>query len=80
MSPEMTARCDHIIRIPTRFCLNVGIAGVVVMYDRLVSTQRFPSRPVMPGGPPIEGLQRFRVPPPLAEVAIAEKDGRREEG
>ncbi len=89
LSPEMTARCDHLIRIPTRFSLNVGIAGVVVMYDRLVSRGRFPARPVVPGGPtealpehvhggPVlrqEDMQRFRADPPLAEVAEAEKGG-----
>ena len=75
LSPELTARCDHIIRIPTSFCLNVGIAGVVVMYDRLVAVRRFPPRPVMPGGPNAAVLEQFRAPPPLAEVALAEHDG-----
>lgn len=89
LSPEMTARCDHLIKIPTRFSLNVGIAGVVVMYDRLVSRGRFPSRPVVPGGPseplpehihggPVirqKDMQRFRADPPLAEVQEAEKGG-----
>ena len=75
LSPALTARCDHIIRIPTRFCLNVGIAGVVVMYDRLISTRRFPARPVMPGGPDVTTLERFRTAPPLGEVALAERDG-----
>ncbi len=75
LSPEMTARCDHIIRIPTRFCLNVGIAGVVVMYDRLISLGRFSPRPVMPGGPVVAAIERFRAAAPLAEVALAERDG-----
>ena len=26
LSPEMLALCDYVIRIPTKFCLNVGIA------------------------------------------------------
>jgi len=73
LSPEMTARCDHVIKIPTKFCLNVGIAGVVVIYDRLISMGRFPPRPVMAGGPPLP--ERFRTAPPLAEVALAERDG-----
>ncbi|MDP9196913.1 MAG: RNA methyltransferase [Pseudomonadota bacterium] len=37
LSPEVQARCDHTIIIPTRFCLNVGIAGALVMYDRLLA-------------------------------------------
>ncbi|MBE8191476.1 MAG: RNA methyltransferase [Alphaproteobacteria bacterium] len=36
LSPALVARCQHIIRIPTRFCINVQIAGAVVMYDRLL--------------------------------------------
>ncbi|MFP3944692.1 MAG: RNA methyltransferase [Alphaproteobacteria bacterium] len=52
VSPELLARADHVIRIPTKFCLNVGIAGAIVMYDRLISLGRFEDRPVMAGGPP----------------------------
>ncbi|OHC79654.1 MAG: rRNA methyltransferase [Rhodospirillales bacterium RIFCSPLOWO2_12_FULL_58_28] len=51
LSAEMTARCDHVIRIPTRFCVNVGIAGAIVMYDRLLSMGRFARRPERPDGP-----------------------------
>lgn len=35
LSPELIARCDHIVRIPTRFCVNVAIAAAIVMYDRV---------------------------------------------
>ncbi|MEK9754586.1 MAG: RNA methyltransferase [Rhodospirillaceae bacterium] len=55
LSPELAARCDWLVKIPTRFCVNVGIAGAIVMYDRLVSTGRFADRPVRPGAP-TEGL------------------------
>jgi tRNA G18 (ribose-2'-O)-methylase SpoU len=83
LSPALVARCDHIIRIPTRFCLNVGIAGALVMYDRLLAMGRFRPRPLMaggmpggmPDGPQLAGLGRFRGPPPLAEVALADRDG-----
>ncbi|MCK5295563.1 MAG: RNA methyltransferase [Alphaproteobacteria bacterium] len=51
LSPEIVERCDHIVQIPTKFCLNVGIAGVLVMYDRLISRGRFADRPVHSGGP-----------------------------
>ncbi len=34
LSPELTARCKHTIKIPTRFCVNVAIAAAIVMYDR----------------------------------------------
>lgn len=51
VSPELLARCDHVIKIPTAFCVNLGIAGAVVMYDRVRSLGRFAPRPVRPGGP-----------------------------
>jgi len=47
----MTARCDHVVKIPTRFCINVGLAGALVMYDRCLSFGGFAARPTMPGGP-----------------------------
>lgn len=50
LSDAMRRKCDHIIRIPTKFCINVQIAGAVVMYDRLQTLGRFADRPVMPGG------------------------------
>ncbi|MHC8508202.1 MAG: RNA methyltransferase [Rhodospirillales bacterium] len=35
LSPAMLARCAHVVRIPTKFALNVALAGALVMYDRL---------------------------------------------
>jgi len=52
LSKAMLERCDYTIKIPTKFCVNVGIAGAIVMYDRLTSLGRFPVRPVSPGGTP----------------------------
>ena len=51
VSDEMLARCDHAIKIPMKFCINVGVAGALVMYDRLISKGRFADRPVREGGP-----------------------------
>jgi tRNA G18 (ribose-2'-O)-methylase SpoU len=51
LSPAMVARCAHVVRIPTRFCINLAAAGAVVMYDRLLSLGRFAPRPVRSGGP-----------------------------
>jgi len=51
LSPALVERCDHIIQIPMRFCVNVGVAGALVMYDRLLSMGRFADRPVRAGGP-----------------------------
>lgn len=51
LSPELLALCDHTVKIPTRFCVNVGIAAAIVMYDRVLTLGRYPPRPVRTGGP-----------------------------
>ena len=51
VSPELLAKCDHTIKIPMKFCINVGVAGAIVMYDRLISLGKFAPRPVRAGGP-----------------------------
>jgi len=52
LSPALTRRCDHIVQIPTKFCVNVGVAGALVMYDRLVSLGYRGRRPVNPRAAP----------------------------
>jgi tRNA G18 (ribose-2'-O)-methylase SpoU len=59
VSPGMLARADHVVRIPTRFSINVGMAGAIVLYDRMLSTGRFAERPFRAGGP-----TAGQVPPP----------------
>jgi tRNA G18 (ribose-2'-O)-methylase SpoU len=50
LSPRMLSLCEFVVRIPTRFSINVGMAGAIVLYDRLM-TQRGPGeRPVTPSG------------------------------
>jgi tRNA G18 (ribose-2'-O)-methylase SpoU len=51
LSPELLARCDYVVRIPTSFCVNVAMAGAIVMYDRVRSLGRFAPRPIGEGGP-----------------------------
>lgn len=55
LSDEMLARCAHTVKIPTRFCLNVGLAAALVMYDRMICLGRFAERPVRVGGPAAGG-------------------------
>ena len=59
LSPAMLARCRHVVRIPTRFALNLAVAGAIVLYDRLIQHGRFADRPVGSGGadplPPGQG-------------------------
>jgi len=51
LSVETLKRCDHVIRIPAKFCVNLGVAGAIVMYDRMLSLGRHQDRPVRSGGP-----------------------------
>ncbi len=51
LSEAMVEKCDYIIKIPMQFCVNVGVAGAIVMYDRLISMGRFAPRPVREGAP-----------------------------
>ena len=60
LSPEMLARCEFVVKIPMRFSINVGMAGAIVLYDRLISLGNYPARPVQAGGDIDE------IPPPHA--------------
>ena len=51
LSPAMLERCAHVVKIPTRFSINVGMAGAIVLYDRLLTHGRFSERPLRAGGP-----------------------------
>lgn len=69
LSSAMQERCDFIVKIPTKFCVNVSVAGAIVLYDRIISKGRWADRPVMSGGPkaPLEkhvhGPQIIRTKP-----------------
>lgn len=56
LSPEASALCTHLVKIPTRFCVNLSVAAAMVMYDRMISMGGYPPRPVSSnnsiGGPP----------------------------
>ncbi|MBN8925161.1 MAG: RNA methyltransferase [Rhodospirillales bacterium] len=87
LSPELLARCRHVIRIPTRFSLNLAVAGALVLYDRLLQHGRFAERPVASGGPAEaavvrhHGTPRFRRTIPdwmaPADAAALRPDGTR---
>lgn len=67
LSPRLVERCDYLVKIPTRFSINLSLAGALVMYDRLISLGRFAPRPVGTGGPKaaapvhVHGRQLFRT-------------------
>ena len=50
LSPALVARCDHIVKIPMKFCVNVGVAGALVIYDRMISLGHYAERPVRATG------------------------------
>jgi len=51
LSDALLARCDFTVKIPTSFCVNVAMAGAIVMYDRVKSLAPFAERPISEGGP-----------------------------
>ena len=80
LSPAMAEQCAFVVKIPTRFCVNVGIAGAIVMYDRITSLGHYPRRPTSPGGPTEQRpehvfgdpkirkkMEKFRDAPPEGE-------------
>ncbi len=54
LSPQMVAKCAFVVKIPTRFSINVGMAGAIVLYDRLINLGGYGGRPVTPGGEGVE--------------------------
>jgi tRNA G18 (ribose-2'-O)-methylase SpoU len=77
LSPQMTERCQLVVKIPTKFCVNVGIAGAIIMYDRTLNLGGFPRRSDHVGGPtaaaPVHafggpkfrrGMEKFEAMPP----------------
>ena len=54
LSPAAAERCDYIVKIPTRFCVNLSVAAAIVMYDRTLAL----------GGYPVRGLTPVEKPPP----------------
>ena len=50
LSPQMLSLCEFVVKIPTRFSINVGMAGAIVLYDRLINLGGYGGRPVAPGG------------------------------
>ena len=50
LSQSMIQKCDYLVKIPSRFCVNVSVAAALVMYDRIVVHGKHNEpRPIMPG-------------------------------
>lgn len=62
LSAPMLARCSHVVKIPTRFCVNLSVAAAVVLYDRALTLGGFAERPVRSGGPTEEKIHIWGPP------------------
>jgi len=51
LSDNIQARCDYVVQIPTKFCINVSLAAALTLYDRTLMMGGYPDRPVKVGGP-----------------------------
>src|SRR3984957_1654826 len=85
LSPGVLARCDHVVRIPTRFALNLAVAGALVLYDRLLQHGRFADRPVGSMGAALpaiaatgHGPPRFRRTIPNWMTRVSDVDADKE--
>lgn len=87
LSADMLRRCSHVVKIPTSFCINVGLAGAITLYDRHMSVGGFQPRPIRAGGPTepapqhVHGgpmlrkeMEAYRSDTPSAELARFESE------
>jgi tRNA G18 (ribose-2'-O)-methylase SpoU len=70
LSPAILSRCEFVVKIPMKFSINVGMAGAIVMYDRVISLGGYGSRPIAAGGKPAD------IPPPHTWGAPIVRDRR----
>jgi tRNA G18 (ribose-2'-O)-methylase SpoU len=77
LSPELLALADHVVKIPTRFSVNLAISGAIVMYDRLLTSNKFARRPMVPGGPP-EPIPPHEFGEPIRSKKAARRAAARE--
>lgn len=62
LSEALVERCDFVVRIPTRFCVNLSVAAAITLYDRSLVMGGWPDRPVRPGGPDLPAPETWRRP------------------
>ncbi|NNC37006.1 MAG: TrmH family RNA methyltransferase [Acidimicrobiales bacterium] len=60
LSADMQAKCTHLVKIPTKFCINVSLAAALTLYDRTLCLGGYPERPLMPGGPDLAALEDWK--------------------
>ncbi len=74
LSNAILDRCSQTVKIPTKFCINLGLAGAIIMYDRMLNLGKFPNRPTTSGKTTSafefseKKMKSFEVKTPLAEL------------
>jgi|TARA_Y100000814_G_scaffold277485_1_gene238532 tRNA G18 (ribose-2'-O)-methylase SpoU len=74
LSNAILEKCSHTVKIPTKFCINLGLAGAIIMYDRMLALGKFPNRPTTSRktssafGLYEKQMKSFEVKTPLAEL------------
>lgn len=51
LSDAAKARCAHLVKIPTKFCVNLSVAAAIVMYDRQLALGGYVRRLSLAGLP-----------------------------
>jgi tRNA G18 (ribose-2'-O)-methylase SpoU len=59
LSPKVQSLCTHIVKIPTKLCINVSLAAALTLYDRTLCLGGYPQRPLRPGGPGLDALEAW---------------------
>ena len=71
-------KCKHIIKIPTKFCLNVQIAGAIVMYDRVKSLGTYSKNQIYQGdlimNDSLVGLNKKELNTLLTSMGVSENN------
>lgn len=75
LSEAVQEQCHHIVKIPMKFCVNVGVAAAITMYDRMICMGRFAERPVSPGGPLPEDVAAAKKGEYIPRIKIRSKEG-----
>lgn len=60
LTPEVQSLCKYIVKIPTKFCINVSLAAALTLYDRTLCLGSYPDRPMLPGGPNLKAVEEWR--------------------
>ena len=64
LSPEILELCQHLVKIPTSFSLNVATTGAIILYDRIRTLGNYGERPIstlIEPLPPLEHIHGSQI-------------------